>query len=53
MSFEEFVSALLDGAPLACPATDAIWVDWITAQAKATGFRLFRLASVAPNCAFC
>jgi len=34
---ENFVAAVLDGDPLACPAADAIWVDWITAHAKATG----------------
>jgi predicted dehydrogenase len=33
---ENFVAAALDGSPLVCPAADAIWVDWITARAKAT-----------------
>ena len=29
---ENFVSAVLDGAPLACPGSDAILTDWVTAQ---------------------
>jgi 1,5-anhydro-D-fructose reductase (1,5-anhydro-D-mannitol-forming) len=31
---ENFVAAVLDGGPLACPAADAIWVDWITEKVK-------------------
>jgi predicted dehydrogenase len=29
---ENFVAALLDGAPLACPIDQAIWTDWVTQQ---------------------
>jgi predicted dehydrogenase len=29
---ENFVAALLDGAPLACPIDEAIWTDWVTEQ---------------------
>jgi 1,5-anhydro-D-fructose reductase (1,5-anhydro-D-mannitol-forming) len=29
---ENFVQAVLDGAPLACPADEAIHTDWVTAQ---------------------
>ena len=32
---ENFVSAALDGAPLACPIDEAIWTDWVTEQVKA------------------
>jgi predicted dehydrogenase len=32
---ENFVSAVLDGAPLACPIDEAIWTDWVTAQVVA------------------
>jgi len=27
---ENFVSAVLEGTPLACPAEQAIWTDWVT-----------------------
>jgi predicted dehydrogenase len=27
---ENFVSAILDGAPLACPGEEAQWTDWVT-----------------------
>jgi predicted dehydrogenase len=33
---ENFVSAVLDGAPLACPVDEAIWTDWVT-EAAARG----------------
>jgi predicted dehydrogenase len=29
---ENFVSAVLDGAPVACPIAEAIWTDWVTQQ---------------------
>jgi predicted dehydrogenase len=29
-----FVDAVLDGAPLACPIAEAIWTDWVTQQVK-------------------
>lgn len=29
---ENFVSAILDGAPVACPINEAIWTDWVTEQ---------------------
>lgn len=29
---ENFVSAVLDGAPLACPGSEAILTDWVTTQ---------------------
>jgi predicted dehydrogenase len=29
-----FVDAVLDGAPLACPIGEAIWTDWVTQQVK-------------------
>jgi predicted dehydrogenase len=29
---ENFVAAVLDGAPLACPIDQAIWTDWVTQQ---------------------
>jgi len=29
---ENFVNAVLDGAPLMCPGEEAIWTDWVTAQ---------------------
>jgi len=29
-----FVAAVLDGAPLACPIDEAIWTDWVTEQVK-------------------
>jgi len=31
---ENFVAAVLDGAPLACPLDQAIWTDWVTQQVK-------------------
>ena len=31
---ENFVSAVLDGIPLACPGDEAIWTDWVTEQVK-------------------
>jgi predicted dehydrogenase len=31
---ENFVAAVLDGAPLACPIGEAIWTDWVTEQVK-------------------
>jgi predicted dehydrogenase len=33
---ENFVSAVLDGTPQACPAEEAIWTDWVT-EAAARG----------------
>jgi predicted dehydrogenase len=30
---ENFVSAVLDGAPLMCPGQEAIWTDWVTEEA--------------------
>jgi 1,5-anhydro-D-fructose reductase (1,5-anhydro-D-mannitol-forming) len=27
-----FVEAVLDGTPLACPAEEAVWTDWVTGQ---------------------
>jgi 1,5-anhydro-D-fructose reductase (1,5-anhydro-D-mannitol-forming) len=29
-----FVAAVLDGAPVACPIDEAIWTDWVTEQVK-------------------
>jgi 1,5-anhydro-D-fructose reductase (1,5-anhydro-D-mannitol-forming) len=29
---ENFVAAVLDGAPVACPIDEAIWTDWVTQQ---------------------
>jgi len=29
---ENFVSAVLDGTPLACPGAEAVWTDWVTQQ---------------------
>jgi predicted dehydrogenase len=29
---ENFVAAVLDGAPVACPIGEAIWTDWVTEQ---------------------
>jgi len=29
---ENFVSAVLDGTPVACPIEEAIWTDWVTEQ---------------------
>jgi 1,5-anhydro-D-fructose reductase (1,5-anhydro-D-mannitol-forming) len=29
---ENFVAAVLDGAPVACPIGEAIWTDWVTQQ---------------------
>jgi len=31
---ENFVAAVLDGTPLACPIDQAIWTDWVTQQVK-------------------
>ena len=31
---ENFVAAVLDGAPVACPIDEAIWTDWVTEQVK-------------------
>ena len=31
---ENFVAAVLDGAPLACPIEESIWTDWVTQQVK-------------------
>ena len=31
---ENFVSAVLEGAPVACPIDEAIWTDWVTQQVK-------------------
>ena len=31
---ENFVSAVLDGTPVACPIEEAIWTDWVTQQVK-------------------
>jgi predicted dehydrogenase len=31
---ENFVAAVLYGAPLACPIDEAIWIDWVTEQVK-------------------
>src|ERR1035437_3067691 len=31
---ENFVAAVLDGAPVACPIYEAIWTDWVTQQVK-------------------
>lgn len=31
---ENFVAAVLDGAPVACPIGEAIWTDWVTQQVK-------------------
>jgi 1,5-anhydro-D-fructose reductase (1,5-anhydro-D-mannitol-forming) len=31
---ENFVDAVLDGAPVACPVNEAIWTDWVTQQVK-------------------
>jgi predicted dehydrogenase len=31
---ENFVAAVLDGTPLACPIEEAIWTDWVTEQVK-------------------
>jgi predicted dehydrogenase len=31
---ENFVGAVLDGRPLACPIEEAIWTDWVTQQVK-------------------
>jgi 1,5-anhydro-D-fructose reductase (1,5-anhydro-D-mannitol-forming) len=31
---ENFVAAVLDGAPLACPIEQAVWTDWVTEQVK-------------------
>ena len=31
---QNFVAAVLDGSPVACPIEDAIWTDWVTQQVK-------------------
>jgi hypothetical protein len=31
---ENFVSAALDGTPMACLIDEAIWTDWVTQQVK-------------------
>ncbi len=31
---ENFVAAVLDGKPIACPIDEAIWTDWVTQQVK-------------------
>ena len=31
-AIENFVAAVLDGAPLACPGEEAVWTDWVTQQ---------------------
>jgi 1,5-anhydro-D-fructose reductase (1,5-anhydro-D-mannitol-forming) len=31
-AIENFVSAVLDGAAIACPGEEAIWTDWVTQQ---------------------
>jgi len=31
-AIENFVSAVLDGAPIMCPGAEAIWTDWVTEQ---------------------
>jgi 1,5-anhydro-D-fructose reductase (1,5-anhydro-D-mannitol-forming) len=36
-AIENFVAAILDGAPLACPGDEAIWTDWITEQVMQRG----------------
>jgi predicted dehydrogenase len=36
---ENFVAAVLDGAPLACPIEEAIWTDWVTEQVKESSVR--------------
>lgn len=33
---EDFVNAVLDGSPLACPGDEAIQVDWVTAGVQAS-----------------
>lgn len=33
---EDFVSAILDGTPLVCPGSEAIFTDWVTAEAIRT-----------------
>jgi 1,5-anhydro-D-fructose reductase (1,5-anhydro-D-mannitol-forming) len=33
---ENFASAVLDGAPVACPISEAIWTDWVTQQVMDT-----------------
>lgn len=35
-SVENFVNAVLDGSPLACPIDEAIWTDWVTEQVMQT-----------------
>lgn len=33
---ENFVAAVLDGAPVVCPIEEAIWTDWVTQQVMDT-----------------
>lgn len=33
---ENFVAAMIEGAPLACPIDEAIWTDWVTQQVMDT-----------------
>lgn len=33
-AIENFVSAVLDGAPLMCPGEEAIWTDWVTEKVR-------------------
>jgi 1,5-anhydro-D-fructose reductase (1,5-anhydro-D-mannitol-forming) len=33
-AIENFVNAVLDGTPIACPGEEAIWTDWVTQQVK-------------------
>jgi 1,5-anhydro-D-fructose reductase (1,5-anhydro-D-mannitol-forming) len=33
-AIENFVSAVLDGKPVACPIEEAIWTDWVTQQVR-------------------
>jgi predicted dehydrogenase len=37
---ENFVQAVLDGAPLMCSGEEAIWTDWVTAQVMQQAGRL-------------
>jgi predicted dehydrogenase len=39
---ENFVSAVLEGAPLMCRAEEAIWTDWVTEQVRQESGRLTR-----------
>jgi len=35
---ENFMSAVLDGASVACPIEEAIWTDWVTEQVVGSGW---------------